>query len=234
MTWEDSNFMPYAPVEPVMRVIRRFRERSLPDAITRKTLPTLGIAEGNADRVEKALLFLGLIDEGGHRTQSFERLGKASTDEYPEVLAEVVRAAYAAILTIVNPGQDTDIAINDAFRPYEPSGQRARMVSLFIGLCKEALIIEGGPLKRQPKAKQTGGSPKIGVRPKLEQPGDVPQPRREQDDQVAGIDLRLLSALFQQLPKEGRWTKARREKWLQAVTATVDLLIEAEGEAGAP
>jgi hypothetical protein len=234
MSWEESRFMPYAPVEPVMRVIRRLRERGLPDPLTRKSLPTLGIAEGNADRVEKALGFLGLIDAEGHRTQTFDRLGKASTDEYQPILAEVIRAAYAPILAIVDPTSDTDVAINDAFRPYEPSGQRARMVSLFTGLCKEAGIVEGGPVTRMPKAKR-GQQGKTPPRIWLDQPTAAGSSgRRDQDDPVSGPDLRLLSALIQQLPKETRWTRVRREKWIQAVTATVDLLYEVEGNGPTP
>jgi hypothetical protein len=232
MPWEDSNFMPYAPVEPVMRVIRRFRERGLPDPLTRKSLPTLGIAEGNADRVEKALTFLRLIDEEGRRTQTFDRLGKASTEEYPTVLAEVVRAAYAPILAIVDPSSDTDIAINDAFRPYEPSGQRGRMVSLFAGLCKEAGIIEGGPVTRQPKAKRIGSTTKGAMRVPSDQTSHLEIGKRESEESGASLDLRLLSALIQQLPKDGHWSSARRDRWIQAVTATVDLLIDTDEDVG--
>ena len=236
MTTASSDFMPYAPTEPVLRVIRRLRDRGVPDPINRQALPSLGIAEGNADRVEKALSFLGLIDEEGHKTASFERLGKASTEEFPGVLAEVVRSAYAPILTIVNPGEDSDIAINDAFRPYSPAGQRPRMVALFLGLCREAGMVSGGPVQRQARAKQsaTVARPGTKVRAEVQEPSGAPDRRSEHEDrsEAAGLDLRLLSGLIQQLPKEARWNQARRDRWLQAITATVDLLIEIEINGG--
>lgn len=223
-----ENYIPYAPSEPVIRVIRRLRERGLPSPLNRKTLPTLGIAQGNSDRVQKALQFLGLIDDDGQRTGTFDRLGKASTDEYPGLLAEVIRAAYAPILTIVNPG-DSDIAINDAFRPYEPSAQRSRMVSLFNGLCREAGLVSGGPIQRQPKAKQGASPAKSAPKPPrvdATTPRVEPKVAEPEAHDGHGLDLRLVSGLIQQLPREGRWTAARRDRWIQAMTATVDLLIE--------
>ena len=49
-------------------------------------------------------------------TKTFDRLGKVSTDEYPGALQEVIQAAYAPVLRIVSPAEDTDVAIFDAFR----------------------------------------------------------------------------------------------------------------------
>ena len=224
-----DRFMPYAPAKPVVDVIRRFRERGLPEILSRQELHRLGAAEGNSDRIQKTLQFLDLIDAEGRRTELFDRIGKASTAEYEGTVAEVVRAAYAPILAIVDPAVDTDIAVNDAFRHYEPAGQRRQMVSLFLALCREAGIVSGGPLDRKPRAKRENVTtrPPRAVVPngrtatterREEAPPDVP----------VGPDYRLLSALIQQLPREGRWPSDRRERWLQAFTANIDLLIEVE------
>jgi hypothetical protein len=35
---------------------------------------------------------------------------------------------------------------------------------------------------------------------------------------------------MQQLPKDGRWTQARRDRWIAAFEANVDLLVEIEGD----
>jgi len=43
---------------------------------------------------------------------------------------------------------------------------------------------------------------------------------------MAELDYRVISALIQQLPKDGKWTKALRERWLAALAANVDLQIE--------
>lgn len=41
-----------------------------------------------------------------------------------------------------------------------------------------------------------------------------------------GADYRLLVTLLDQLPLNGKWSQQRRDRWLQAVTANLDLLVE--------
>ncbi len=224
-----DDYVPYAPLQPVLDVIHRFRDRGLPEVVNRQVLHQLGAAEGNSDRIQKALQFLDLLDAVGKRTALFDRLGKASEAEYPPVLAEIVRAAYASILTIVDPSADGDVAINDAFRHYEPAGQRPRMVSLFLGLCREAGIVTGGPVERKPRARKEPAATVSGRRtahPTIAKPERLPE--GAPGDEQSGPDYRLLSALIQQLPREGSWKADRRDRWLQAFTANIDLLIEVE------
>jgi len=85
-----------------------------------------------------------LIEEG-HRTQTFDRLGRVSTSEYAEVFGEIIKEAYSDVFTIIDPAEATDIEINDAFRYYQPQAQRGRMITLFRGLCQEVGLINGGP-----------------------------------------------------------------------------------------
>src|SRR5437868_10282280 len=98
------NYMPYAPAAPVLNLIRRAREGRLLDAYTLDQLIRLGIAEGNADRVQKALEFLGLLDgDSAARTPAFERLSRVTTNEYPRAMAELVQNAYAPVLAVIDP-----------------------------------------------------------------------------------------------------------------------------------
>jgi hypothetical protein len=227
----EDGYMPYAPLNPVLDVIRRFRERGLPEIVNRQVLHQLGAAEGNSDRIHKALQYLDLLDANGHRTQFFDRLGKAAEPEYPAVLGEIVRAAYSQILTIVDPN-DGDMAINDAFRHYEPAGQRRRMVALFLGLCREAGMVSGGPVERKPRPKKEAVTTPLvrraeHVANRGTDPGAV-----DEAAVVSGADYRLLSALIQQLPRDGKWSKGRRDRWLQAFTSNIDLLVELEPTGG--
>jgi hypothetical protein len=138
----DANFAPYAPTRAAMDTITRFRDRGLPSPLNAKALETVGVAATMAPRTLQALRFLGLLDDDDNPTELFQRLKRASTDEYQGQLAEVVRAAYIQVFAIVDPATDGDIAIADAFRAFEPSKQREKMISLFRGLCAEAGIIE--------------------------------------------------------------------------------------------
>lgn len=226
----EPNFAPYAPAKAVLNVIERFRDRGLPDPLTSGVLEQIGVPASMAPRTLQSLRFLGLIDEGGNRLESFERLRQAKTDEYPGVLAEIVRAAYLPVFTIVDPATDSDTSIADAFRGYEPGAQRAKMISLFRGLCVAAGLIPVGnrPAGGAPK-KPVGGAflskPRAATKraaPEEQEPKRVGEPRS--DD--GGVDIRLITAIIQQLPRERRWSASRRDRWLAAITSAVDLLIE--------
>lgn len=190
-------------------------------------------------RTLQAVRFLGLIDEGGNRLPSFENLQRAKTDEYPSLLAEIVRAAYLPVFTLVNPDVDTDTAVADAFRGYEPRAQRDKMIALFRGLCLEAGLMHGRPRAAggAPR-RQVGGAPiarSRNMNPRRTEPdrSDRATGHAEPED---AIDTRVLTALIQQLPggRLRRWTKVRRDRWFATFESAVDFLVEVDDSAPVP
>jgi len=198
----------------------------------------VGVSEGNASRTLQALKFLKLVDEEGHRTQTFDRLGRVPTSEYAEVFGEIIKEAYRDVFTIVEPAEATDVEINDAFRYYHPQAQRGRMITLFRGLCQEVGIITGGPPETRKRTKavitvkpsmasHTGNS----RRPQIET-SNTPEITGMLNGNSSGIgpEYALLQGLLEQLPLNKKWTQERRNRWLQAFTASVDFLIDIEVE----
>ena len=126
------------PYKAVHDVIIRFRERGLPDPLTPAALEQVGVATGH-DRTHAAGPAIPRAHRRGGRPPGAVREAQDGDDrEYPEQLAEIVRAAYLPVFTIVNPAEDSDTAIADAFRRFEPSAQRDKMIALFRSLCEEA------------------------------------------------------------------------------------------------
>lgn len=131
---------PYAPPANVIGIIRRFRERSLPESIDVNFLKDVGIPGGNAHRTLAALRFLGLVDDAGTPTPKFESLQIATEDEYRQILEGILRSSYQEAFRVIDPSKDSIMTIDNHFRRYEPISQRKRMVLLFLGLCNEAGI----------------------------------------------------------------------------------------------
>jgi len=224
---EHNGNAPYAAPKNVLDVVERYRHRGLRSPFTIDLLGQVGVPGGAAHRTLQALRLLDLIDEEGQPTESFEALRLAGEDEYPSRLAQIVRSAYHHVFAVVDPAQDGSTAIRDAFRPYKPDSQQLRMVTLFLALCEEAGIIEKGPKKR-------GRAKGSVVRPSAPKPAT---PRGGDSSTVisrttVGPDQRsitnglhpLLVGVLQELPPNGRWTQAKRERWLATVTSAVDLL----------
>jgi hypothetical protein len=236
MTTNPTQLAPYAPVNNVLGVIRRLRERGLPDPLTLKDIERIGIPAGNASRTLATLRFLGLIEESGQRTALFERLGRASTNDYQQVLTELLKAAYSQIFTVVDPSLDSETDIQDAFRHYRPQAQRERMVTLFMGLAREAGIIGGGPVKARTRTRKLAASQLAGRSKDATVPAKVATATAQAQPATFAIsvgdttDYRLITALIQQLPNNSRWSQSRRDKWLSALQSAVDLLIEVAEE----
>jgi hypothetical protein len=227
-----TNLYPYAPTGSVLSVIRRYRDHGVPKgAIDNTEITRVGVSDGNASRTLAALKFLGLV-EGDKLSNKFALLNKATTEEYPNVLGDILRDAYSDIFAILNPSKATSVQITDAFRGKEPEKQRSRMIQLFIGLCQEAQIIEGKPTvvegrKYTASSPSTNGNEKKKPQQTPEQHESIQQPPKKLDY----WDVKFAPYLEELPPSDKRaWKKSKRDKWINAVTAMLDYLIDVDDE----
>lgn len=146
---------PYAATANVMAVLTRARTRNLPEAVNSDFLRIAGIPDVVFGRVMEAIKFLGFVSDDGAPTDTLRALAAASEVEFKSALAGALRGAYRDDFQNVDPSQDEQGTIIDAFRRYEPRSQHTRMVMLFLGLCREAGIpVKDAPRER--KMQQTG------------------------------------------------------------------------------
>lgn len=219
----EENFVPYASAKSVIQVIKRYRERGLPEPLTLEALQQVGITASMSSPTYRALLFLGLVDEAGGKTPVFESIRRATSDEYPQVLADAIRRAYSEIFIIADPARDDASTIADAFRKYDPASQRSKMVNLFVGLCDEAGITE-------PRSKRRARGPATATRAPRTPTTPAVEAIVLRSEDTAEFDFRLVSSIVQQLPKSGQWTPDKRQRWLDAMTSAIDLLIDVQEE----
>jgi hypothetical protein len=208
---------PYAPPSAVLEAVNRYRNRGLATPITTEVLERISISPSLSPRTLYALQTLDLIDEAGMPTPMLEGLRVAPEAEYQQRLADWLRAAYAEVFSFVDPTEDDETRIRDAFRNYRPHGQQNRMVSLFSGLCTAAGLMP----ERQ---RQT---------PRASAPRPRNQPRRPASNLGAGSKGALaletpgrlppaLAGLLASLPVEGTWTKERRDKFVATFESVLD------------
>lgn len=248
MAAEMLETAPYAPPVNVIDVIQHARKHSLQGSLTSRVLTSIGVPEGNVSRTLATFRFLNLIEEDGECTATFQRLARASDDEYPEQLAQVIREAYKTVFLYVDPSEfDNTVRLNNVFRQhFNPQAQRTRMVRLFLGLCREAGIISG-PEPEPRRAKRTTGNKEHAARQTNKNGRVPPSPEAEvptasrvsQEPVTTHAASRFTDILaeyticletLRKLPSNQRWTAKQRARWIQAMTAVVDLAVEVVDE----
>lgn len=138
---------PYSPSTAIMGVVERYRDRGLPTPITADVLTKAGlVSDSLMARTLYSLQILDLIDAAGNPTDTLEGIRRAPAGEYKARLNEWLTHTYADVLAYVDPATADENAVHDAFRLYNPSGQRGRMVTLFMGLCRAAGLAPDKPV----------------------------------------------------------------------------------------
>jgi len=145
---------PYGPPANAIAVLKKWRDHSVPDQVTKEWLSKIGLSPNLAPANLRGLEFLGLIDAGGFPTDLAHLVRSAPSDQYPALLQKIVQDAYRPIFKVADPSTATRTQIDDAFRHEKPEAQRSRMVAFFLGLCREA----GIAVKEAP---QGGRPPKV-------------------------------------------------------------------------
>ena len=182
MTITALETAPYAPPQNVLDVLHYVRKRKLPEMFDARVLTSIGIPNGNVSRTLATFRFLGLTNEDNRCEPAFDRLARATDDDYPEQFAQVIREAYKTVFTYVDPTEDDLVKLHNVFRQhYDPQAQRTRMVALFVALCREGGITTDAQSEPRPRARRASTPLKETVRrrdrtPKATQPSDMEQP----------------------------------------------------------
>lgn len=226
---------PYAPTAAVMDVVQGFRKRDFPTPITAEVLSRAGVPDSLAPRTLQALKLLDLLDDDGMPTEAFLDLAKAPENEFPDRLAAVLRSAYQEVFQFVEPREDGPEKVRDAFRVYKPRGQQDRMVTLFMGLCEVAGLVDETPKRKRPprKAAPQSAAPTVKTKNDANPPGKTGLPRSPipEDFQPAPPPASgqhpFIRGLIQELPPAGaEWPLAKRERWSRAALAAFDVIYE--------
>lgn len=215
---------PYAPPSTMLEIIKRHRDRGLPMPVNKETLVRGGVAESIVPRVLQALQTLDLIDDAGQPTPTFEGIRKAPEAEYKNRMAEWLNAAYADALQFVDPAIADETQVRDAFRNYVPTGQQARMVSLFIQLYAAAGV---GPERQAPQPRpRTRAAARSNTSKPMSRPGSRSSAGLRSPSHVLPAANphvpEPLTGLLVRLPSERGWTQSDRDKFLNTFGTVLD------------
>jgi hypothetical protein len=191
---------PYAPGHTVLGFIDHVRDKGIPSKIDQEYIGLIPeIGESYARRVLRALEMLDLVDaESGQPTQTLRDIQQEAGAELPETLAEWFKKAYAEVLRFVSPDDDIQ-RITGQFQRYTPTGQKDRMVQLFLHLANAANLRPDVPkMPRGSTAKAKNDKPRREKQQKTNAPradSSTPPPKAETTDSARERYLGLLMAL---------------------------------------
>lgn len=186
MAIDRSSTAPYTPAAALIAGLRHWRVAPAAQ-VDEDFLLDAGVGRTVAPRTMQSLRLLDMVDEDGRPLEALSLLRHADDAEYRHRLAEWLRTAYGWVFDAVgDPRASSDQQLMEAFRANRPAGQRSRMVALFVGLCKEAGLIDGAPSRTLAAAR---ASPRSSDRATTPVGGRVAPLARDDERRQAYVDL---------------------------------------------
>jgi hypothetical protein len=227
MPLQANGKAPYTSAAAAIAALEAYRDRGLGTPVTADVLIRAGVPETIARRTLASLQDLELVGEDGRPTPTFDAFRQTrGDDEYRERVQEWLRDLYADVLQYADPSQDSIERVQEAFRGYEPDGQRKAMASLFVGLWQYAglPVIAGEAPTRRPSRSNTSTR-------RQGQQRQAPQRRAAQvaDLGMGGELPPGLVGLLREIPRlGGTWTTERRNSFLRAFEAMLDFTVRVD------
>lgn len=223
---------PYSTAAAFVTVLDVWRDRGFGVPVTSDTLMRVGVPESLVRRTFQSLVTLELIDAKGNPTQQFQDFRQTRGDaEYRSRLQEWLRSVYADVLQYADPSVDSSDRVAEAFRGYQPDGQRRGMASLLIGLWKYAgLPIPASSPSANGEAARAPRPPRV-VRARVRTTGRTPTSSSAAAQAVAsGLALDGLPpglvGLLHQIPRGSQsWTDERKRAFLRAFESVLDFSV---------
>ena len=234
----------YSPAIATLKPLRQNASRQLSkgDKVTARRLEDFGISHSDAYEVRIAWRHLKFVNEQDDCvTETYDSLAHASEDEFKLLLGKVLRNAYSGVFSrLAERGVDlehvTQQELRDIFRDcqYEPVDMQSKMITLFRGLCREAVFEPDLPQESGQKVTETqthiASKDKASTTLEGNAPMTEPAPARglkglaaKQDDSMIVAYLDALE-VFRQRRKSPDWTEVNSSNWREAVAGIVDLL----------
>ena len=222
MALQPNGPAPYTTAVSAITALDAWRDRGLGVPITPEVLTRAGVPETISPRTLSSMKLLDLVTDEGQPTEQWTDMRSARGDEeYRARLQEWLRSTYAEILQYADPSTATLDRLTEAFRTYEPSGQRKSMAALLLGLWKYAglPVVESDSAPRASTPRQPRYRP---TRKQAVRTRDTPNtPQRLATDLPPG-----LIGLLQQIPTGGSgWSKDTRDNFVKAFSAVLDFTV---------
>jgi hypothetical protein len=226
MPLQPGGKSPYTTPTAVTTIINGYRDRGLGTPVTQQVLIRAGVPESLARRTMQALRLLELVDENGTPTPQLEAFRQArGEDDFQVCGQEWLRGVYADVLQYADPSTATPTKLTEAFRGYDPNGQRSRMAVLLLGLWEFVglPVPEAARSESRSRPRPSGPSKLRASRPSAPSRAAKSTPRvaTEFGDLPPG-----LVGLLRQIPRNGgAWTQERRDQFMDAFAVVLDFSV---------
>lgn len=239
-----TNVPPYVSYRTLASFANEFKQ-GVPNRIDRSVMKN--VSWSVQGQLMSALRYLGLIDDNDKTLEMFRRLALSEGTQRQEVLQEILQTSYPFLFSIEQDGFSLETAtpaeFTEKIKGTGAKGDTIRKCELFFlhaandaGITvSERIAPNTAGQHRQPTSRpksssnkrKSGSTGQSGEqKPPETQTVFTPPPNGKDplDDLLA--DYAELMGFIRKLPRSKQWTKAKRDRWIRALTGMLDWEIE--------